>query len=36
MQREEQIQKQVEEDRKKKALLDRGMQPSSEYADDMY
>ncbi|KAL4231337.1 SM-like [Mactra antiquata] len=36
MQREEQIQKQAEEDRKKKALLDRGMQPSSEYTDDMY
>lgn len=36
MQREEQIQKQVEEERKKKALIERGMNPSSEYADDMY
>ncbi|XP_052770535.1 U6 snRNA-associated Sm-like protein LSm1 [Mya arenaria] len=35
MQREEQITKQAEEDRKKKALIDRGMQPT-EYTDDMY
>ncbi|XP_045188982.1 U6 snRNA-associated Sm-like protein LSm1 [Mercenaria mercenaria] len=36
MQREEQIQKQMEEERKKKALIDRGMNPISEYTDDMY
>lgn len=36
MQREEQIAKQAEEERKKKALIERGMQPSSEYTDDMY
>lgn len=35
MQREEQIQKQTEEERKKKALIDRGMQPT-ENIDDMY
>ncbi|XP_052249866.1 U6 snRNA-associated Sm-like protein LSm1 isoform X2 [Dreissena polymorpha] len=37
MQREEQIVRQAEEERKKKALIDRGMQPTTnEYTDDMY
>jgi hypothetical protein len=36
MQREEQIQKQLEEERKRKALIDRGMNPVSEYTDDLY
>jgi len=36
MQREEQIVRQQEEERKKKSLLDRGMQPMTEYTEDMY
>ena len=36
MQREEQVIKQDEEERKKKAMLERGLQPHSELHDDMF
>ena len=36
MQREEQLIKQEEDERKKKAMLERGLQPHSELHDDMF
>ena len=36
MQRDEQILKQEEEEKKKKSLIERGLQPHTDYHEDLY